>query len=206
MNASVFLQFLLLTIPCHLLAQSPSGYFLHLTHDSIFIHPQETLLVSPTDSNHGQIKTELEGIHKHIRFEGGWITQITRSRNDSTLLNESHFNKGSLHGMYTEWHPNGQVKLKGQFLKGKYSGRWYYYYSTGQLKMSGPFMPNKSDDGCLLSLEESDWDEFGDLIGFSHTVSACMDGWWIFYGKNGEQVASLYMEQGVVKRLGFMAD
>lgn len=77
----------------------------------------------------------------HSYFDrNGELERYTISRDTASLWYDGNgnllryfpFKEGvGLHGSVREWHPNGQVKVKGEYVNGRQSGIWIEYDSLG---------------------------------------------------------------------------
>ena len=52
--------------------------------------------------------------------------------NSKKVMIKAALKKGIFHGKYLEYHPNLEVKTKGQYKRGKKTGKWQYYNSEGK--------------------------------------------------------------------------
>ena len=50
---------------------------------------------------------------------------------------------GEKDGPWTEWHDNGQVKLKESYKNKKRNGKWVFWYENGQIKTEGDYIDSK---------------------------------------------------------------
>jgi uncharacterized protein len=46
---------------------------------------------------------------------------------------------GREQGPWVEYHPNGQIKSKGEYLNGKRVGEWVFYYANGKIEQKGKY-------------------------------------------------------------------
>ncbi|HPP52728.1 MAG TPA: hypothetical protein PK777_07255, partial [Thermoguttaceae bacterium] len=49
------------------------------------------------------------------------------------------------HGLYTEWHPNGQKFCEGKYEDGRRVGEWVYYYEDGAKAKMGTYKDGQLD-------------------------------------------------------------
>lgn len=66
------------------------------------------------------------GIKRSQKYKSGkvHIERTIMRYSDDTRVN---------HGLYKEYHPNGQIFVEGQFVLGVYDGEWKYTHSNGKL-------------------------------------------------------------------------
>jgi hypothetical protein len=64
-------------------------------------------------------------------IEGGRYKQYYP--NSDKLFIDAHVKWGIMHGKYSEYHKNGELKCKGKYRKGQRSGAWKYYNENGSL-------------------------------------------------------------------------
>ena len=53
---------------------------------------------------------------------------------------EPRNNKKKAHGLWKVYHPNGQLKYKGNYVNGYQDGYWEVYYSNGKLWHKGNYV------------------------------------------------------------------
>ena len=51
--------------------------------------------------------------------------------------------KGERHGLWKDYHSNGQIQYKITYANGKRHGLWEYYYLSGQLLEKGTYVNGK---------------------------------------------------------------
>lgn len=79
-----------------------------------------------------------EGIQREFSPEGKVIGAKVFS--EGVLTGEGILDTaGRQQGPWVEYHPNGQVKSKGEYLNGKRIGDWVFYYSNGKLEQKGKY-------------------------------------------------------------------
>ncbi len=84
-----------------------------------------------------------------------------------------------LHGLYTSYYVNGNVKSKGTFDRNAASGPWVYFYENGNPKMAGELRHNE---------RHGDWTfyyENGQLQSEGSYSDGIRQGYWKFYYESG---------------------
>ena len=54
---------------------------------------------------------------------------------NKSVLRIFFFGRGTLQGMYREWHPNGKKSLRIKYIDGKENGTWTQWYENGRKQM-----------------------------------------------------------------------
>jgi uncharacterized protein len=79
-----------------------------------------------------------EGIQREFSPEGKVIGAKTFV--EGVLTGEGILDTaGRQQGHWVEYHPNGQVKSKGDYLNGKRIGEWIFYYPNGKVEQKGKY-------------------------------------------------------------------
>lgn len=79
-----------------------------------------------------------EGIQREFSPEGKVIAAKVFS--EGVLVGEGILDTaGREQGPWVEYHPNGQIKSKGEYLNGRRIGEWIFYYSNGKLEQKGKY-------------------------------------------------------------------
>ena len=58
--------------------------------------------------------------------------------------------KGEKHGLWIDYHSNGQLWYKGHYVNGKKEGYWEWYYFNGQLWWKGHFVRGEEIRGIYF--------------------------------------------------------
>lgn len=68
----------------------------------------------------------------HVTYSDG-TSKLTRYRKDGTVSTEHNMDAAlRQHGLFRQWHPNGQLAKEGHFEHGKRSGTWTSWLDTGE--------------------------------------------------------------------------
>ena len=93
-------------------------------------------------------------------------------------------------GLYFDWYDNGEKKAETTYKGGVKSGPLRRWYLNGQLKQECSFIEDRYH-GPYQS-----WYENGNLRVQGNYLKGKQDGEWIFYDKRGEEMPSIYYENG----------
>ena len=103
-------------------------------------------------------------------YENGKIESTTR------FIENTEFPGISLkHGLFTEYHNNGELKLEGNYFKGKKRGKWYG---------NSRYRENYNDKG-LLDGKYTYYNVDGTLEETGNYINGRKTGRWTFYGGRG---------------------
>ncbi|MFY0644209.1 MAG: DUF3352 domain-containing protein [Bacteroidia bacterium] len=94
---------------------------------------KEALSVSNVDSLYNEYAFTLSQEAEQFiaeEIEGG--TYYKYFPNSKKVMIKAAVKKGIFHGKYFEYHPNLELKIKGQYKRGKKTGKWLYYNTEGQ--------------------------------------------------------------------------
>ena len=65
---------------------------------------------------------------------------VSHTETFDSLKFEYHTMDGRLHGEYTAWYPNGQMKAKGSFYENQRNGEWKAWDEQGKLRMEREYL------------------------------------------------------------------
>lgn len=149
-----------------------------------------------------------EGVHRDYAITG----EVTNAKiyKDGVLTAEGILDDfGHEQGQWKEYHPNGQIKSKGEYKDGKRINDWVFFYSNGKIEQKGNYDKKGRaqgiwiwyyDDGKILreenyvdDLQEGIMVEYGDtgnVITKGNYIEGLKEGPWIYeigdYKETGE--------------------
>ena len=85
-----------------------------------------------------------------------------------------------LHGKYTLWYENGQIKFKGNFKDGKRDGKFTWWYENGQINSEQNYKDGKWDG------KFTEWYENGKKKSEHNWKDNIPDGDWTSWFENGQ--------------------
>ncbi len=100
----------------------------------------------------GIISTGCKTMHSDESVFNGEINQFDRSGNkqgpwkiyeDSVLIAQGIYIKGTPDGLWTYWYPNGQLKEEGRYDHGIKTGMWVEWYEDGECMWKGEWENSK---------------------------------------------------------------
>lgn len=96
-------------------------------------------------------------------------TEITEQKAESTEAE-----------IYTELHPNGQIKIKGNLIKNTRQGKWVSYYQDGKTWSETTYLDGKKNG------ETKSFYPNGNLRFLGHYKDDKKTAQWFFYNENGQ--------------------
>lgn len=130
------------------------------------------------------------GNYKNNKLNG---ISTTWDENDGYKLSEETYLNDTLNGLYREFHPNGEVKTKGNYKSGKYEGKWEYFDELGLPVGEGLF---KNGAGVLKG-----WYPDGKTIREVHYLDNLKDGSETFWDESGKLEKIIYYKNGKVIKI-----
>jgi len=147
----------------------------------------------------GQIYNEAGKLKETAEFKNDQLNGLRQLYNDSTkqIIIVENYKNNSFEGEYLSYHPNGELKQKGQYVNNKMSGLWKYYYPTGALKEAVQFKNNK-EEGPYKAYHQN-----GQLKAEGTYENENRQGPWKVYHPNGvlEEQANYVddWEEGIIE-------
>jgi len=129
----------------------------------------------------GQIYSEEGRLRETAEFKSDQLNGLRKLYNDSTrqlIIVESYVNN-NFEGEYLSYHPNENVKQKGQYANNKMSGLWSFYYPSGKLKEEVHYK-NNTENGPYKAYHEN-----GQLKVEGQYENENRQGLWKVYHPNG---------------------
>ena len=139
-----------------------------------------------------------EGTHKEYSPEG----TITSAKlfHEGNLMGEGLMDEaGGQQGMWTEYHPNGKIKGKGNYENGIKTGEWIFYHPNGKVEQKGKYDKKGRpqdlwqwfyESGKLLREENylngkregflTEWNDSGKIITKGEYIEGMKEGKWFF--------------------------
>ncbi|MCW3103549.1 MAG: hypothetical protein JWO09_1989 [Bacteroidetes bacterium] len=120
-----------------------------------------------------------EGIQREFSPEGKVVGAKLYS--EGVLTGEGILDTaGRQQGMWTEYHPNGQIKSKGEYLNGKRIGEWVFYHPNGKVEQKGKYDKKGKAQGTWKWYYES-----GNLLREENYRNDLQDGMMTEYSDAG---------------------
>ena len=88
------------------------------------------------------------------------------------------------HGGYTAWHPNGQLRMKGEYKYDMPVGTFTWWYANGQKSLEGDYAEGKQEG------EWSWWHENGQRSIRGYFAAGNPEGKWTWWNKEGKVAQS----------------
>ena len=159
----------------------------------------------------GGYKNEIaQGVHREYDITG----KVTNSKiyKDGILTGEGILDdEGREQGSWKEYHPNGQIKSKGEYLNGKKIEDWIFYYANGKIEQKGKYDKKGKAQGTWIWYfenekvlrEENYIDNLqeGSMVEYNDTGGVVTKGEYAEGQKEGEWIYEMgdYREIGKYK-------
>lgn len=123
---------------------------------------------------------------------------------------------GDYHGYWIFWHPNGELRTKGELMNGNQEGAWVFFYDNKEPEQSGTWKNGKRsgvfrhfyESNQLMStgryeedLQTGPWQffhEHGQLGKTGTYVNAEREGTWNYYYGHGVKSATWNYKNGIL--------
>jgi antitoxin component YwqK of YwqJK toxin-antitoxin module len=173
---------------------SAKGSLLNTTKYSngvIQINPPELakLDVKTTYYENGAVKftaTYKDGVAEGIQREFSPDGKVIGAKVfvDGVLTGEGILDTaGRQQGLWKEYHPNGELKLQGEYLNGKRIGDWVFYYPNKKIEQKGKYDKKGKAQGAWKWYYES-----GNLLREENYRNDLEDGTMIEYSDSGKVI------------------
>lgn len=121
-----------------------------------------------------------EGIHREFSPDGK--VMAAKIYVEGILTGEGIIDTiGRQQGEWKEYHPNGELKSKGEYLNGKRIGEWIFYYSNGKVEQKGKYDKKGKAQGTWKWYYEN-----GNLWREENYRNNLLDGLMVEYDDTGD--------------------
>ncbi|MDF2577839.1 MAG: Tetratricopeptide 1 repeat-containing protein [Chlamydiales bacterium] len=123
--------------------------------------------------------------------------QVIFHPNSDKTWTESFYSKGVLHGLYREFHPNGELLGQVNWNYGKKEGIYTHYYGNGQKQREIPFIQGVAHGHSYQ------WHDNGKIESEGNYLEGVRNGEWVWYNRYGDKQFSQVYDRGLLTSQSF---
>lgn len=175
------------------------GTILMFRFDTLAIPLTDSIFYQNGDDLNGEVKFGNTGRISIVDIMDGYVTSYRGYDANGKMMADYTFDKRKLDGPFTEWWPNGELKVDGYYENGLAAGEWEYFYTNGYLETRGHYLP---DTCCLLEKFEivfhnlSSDEGIDEVIRKNYIQHSMPHGIWTFFEPDGTHGKSLIFDKG----------